>query len=174
MDLGRFLSIFGVDLKYILVTGGCGRIARRRVAIGSKPDWELVTMMRPTSVGLSGRLKIATNLDRGKFFRHKNGFWKNILVIGNPGQYAQRHVAMVFKPEQNLVWMIQETLVGLSGRLKIATNLDQGEFYMYEIAFQINISAIGDPGQGARRRAAMVFEPEVNLVWMTQGTLVAY
>ena len=60
--------------------------------------------------------------------------------------------------------MIQETLVGLSGRLKIATNLDQGESYMYKIAFQINISAIGDPGQGARRRATMVFEPEVNLV----------
>ena len=54
--------------------------------------------------------------------------------------------------------------MGLSGRLKIATNLDQGESYMYKIAFQINISAIGDPGQGARRRATMVFEPEVNLV----------
>ena len=71
MDLGRFLSIFGVDLKYILVTGGCGRIARRRVAMVFKREQEHVNMMRPTLVGLTGRLNNATNLDQGESYRYK-------------------------------------------------------------------------------------------------------
>ena len=46
--------------------GGRGRIARRRVAMVFKREQEHVNMMRPTLVGLTGRLKLATNLDRGE------------------------------------------------------------------------------------------------------------